>query len=175
MNCLWLTEIIKLSDFEGDWKKYDDYLYSIFVRDFINNTIMFNGKPVRIRRYPEQCNREQSYFHITNKDSSVGSTDPNDRIPDLRRCERIEWIKLFIENYNCTKGCDQCTGIKVWKEPYKGNSRWHFLFEEFKFLVIIEERTEYNLLISGFYIFNDTVMKKKLRRYNRFKDKTKNA
>jgi hypothetical protein len=170
LQCNWIPNIIELSAFGGDWTAYDDYLYSVFVRDFINSTITFNGKPVKIRRYPIQCDREQSYFHITNKDSSIGSTDPNDRIPDMRRCERIEWIKLFIENFDCNNGCPDCTGIKVWSEPYKGNKRWHFLFKEYKFLVIIEERKEYNLLISGFYIFNDRVMGQKLRRYERFKN-----
>lgn len=171
LNCEWIPEIISLSDFDGDWYRYDEYIYSIFVRDFIENPMIFNGKPLRIRRHPMQCEKEQAYFHVTNKDSSLSTTDPNDRIPDFRRCERIEWIRLFLEHYDCNRGCSGCNGIKVWKEPYKGNKRWHFLFEEFKFLVIIEERVEYFLLISGFYIFNDIVMSKKLRRYNRFKDK----
>lgn len=171
INCQWITNIVQLNDFDGDWNKYDDYLYSIFVRDFLKNPMMFNGKPLNIRKHPMQCDKEQAYFHITNKDSSLSSNDPNDRIPDLRRCERIEWIRLFLENYNCNIGCPECSGIKVWKEPYKGSKRWHFLFEEYKFLVIIEERKDYYLLISGFYIFNDVVMSKKLRRYNRCKDK----
>lgn len=171
MMCKWLTDIIELKDFDGNWNKYDDYLYAIFVRDFIDNPITFQGKPLKIRTYPRQAGREQTYFHITNKDSSLSSTDPNDRIPDMRRCERIEWIKLIIQNFKCNYKCSNCDGIKYWQEPYKGNKRWHFLFEEYKFLVVIEERKDYYLLISGFYIFNDKVMEKKLKRYNRFKAK----
>lgn len=171
INCEWIPKIIELRDFGGDWYEYDSYLYSIFVRDFIDNPMEFNGKPLRIRRHPMQGDKEQAYFHVTNKDSSLSSNDPNDRVPDLRRCERIEWIRLFLENYDCNKGCKDCSGIKVWRENYKGNDRLHFLFEEYRFLVIIEERKDYYLLISGFYIFNDRIMANKLKKYNKFKKK----
>ncbi|NOH15466.1 hypothetical protein [Clostridium cochlearium] len=169
--CKWLPKIISLSEFGGDWHKYDNYLYELFREDFIESTPIFNEKPVRIRKHPMQGDKEQAYFHVTSVDSSKTSADPNDRIPDIRRCERILWIRKILENYNCNENCDGFNKIKTWNMPYKMYQRVHFLFEDYRFLVIIEEREDYCLLISAFYIEYDHTLRKKLKEYEKYKAK----
>ena len=39
---------------------------------------------------------------MTHVDIQHNSTDPNNRIPDLRRSERLNWVKRIIENYECS-------------------------------------------------------------------------
>jgi hypothetical protein len=164
-NCELLPPIIDFNSFM-DWNRYEDYLYHIFVRDFINSQPELFGKPVRYRKHPIVGTKEQAFFHITSVDTSKKVEDPNDRIPDIRRCERIHWVRKIIENYNCRKGC--CSFIKYWPEKRGNYKRWHFLFEEVKFMVVVEEREDYNLLITSFYIEHEHQLKKKLKKYYQY-------
>lgn len=88
----------------------------------------------------------------------------------------MHWIRKVIENYLCKKICSasDCDGIKVWEEPYKCYSRVHFLFEEDRYLVIIEKRETYNLLITAYYLEYDNALEKQLKHYREFK-KAKDA
>lgn len=165
-SCKLLPPIIDFNDFK-DWNKYESYLYQIFIEDFINSQPELFGKPIRYRKHPMITDKEQAFFHLTSVDSSKKVEDPNDRIPDLRRCERIHWIRIIIDNYLCNKGC--CSSIKFWPEPWKMYKRWHFLFEEVRFLVVVEEREDYNLLITSYFINHEHQLKKKLKKYNQYK------
>lgn len=62
-------------------------------------------------------------------------------------------------------------GVKVWSEPYKGNSRVHILMEEEKYIVVLEQRKSYNLLITAFYFDHEHMLEKKLKRYQKYKGK----
>jgi len=168
-DCYWLPDLITMNDFGGDWQDYDNFLYEVFRGDFIKNNVFFRGKIVRVRHSPEINDKIQGYFHVTSENSSK-SNDPNDRIPDLRRCERISWIRKLIENHGCKKGC--CSLPKTWVEDYKGKDRWHILLENYKFLVVLEERERYFLLITSFYLESDSQIRKKLEKYNQYKQKT---
>ncbi len=48
-------------------------------------------------------------------------------------------------------------------------SRVHFLFEEERYLVILEKRKTYNLLITAYYLEYDNALEKQLKHYNQFK------
>jgi len=49
---------------------------------------------------------------------------------------------------------NECGGILIWKKEFEknGNFRYYLLFPEKEYLVILEERKEYYLLITGFYV-----------------------
>ena len=76
----------------------------------------------------------------------------------------------MIENYLCKENCSniECDGIKIWEEPYKMYSRVHFLFEEERYLLILEKRETYNLLITAYYLEYDNALEKQLKHYNQF-------
>ena len=96
-SCKWLPDIIECSNL-SEWKIYEDKLYELFVNTFIKNHPTFNNKPVHIKKYPLDGNREHAFTHLTCKTESDNPKDVNDRLPDLRRAERITWIKPVIEN-----------------------------------------------------------------------------
>ncbi|MBR0545191.1 MAG: hypothetical protein IIW99_03100 [Treponema sp.] len=62
-----------------------------------------------------------------------------------------------------------CEGIKIWEEPWKMYKRVHFLFEEERYLVIIEKRDKFNLLITAYYLEYDNALEKQLKRYEQYK------
>lgn len=164
-NC-WLPKQEFLSDYKNCWEDYEAVIYSIFKKDFIDSTPVFDEKVVNIRKHPREFDKEEAFFHVTCKDYS----DKGDRKPDLRRCERIRWVRSFIENYMCdaTK-CENCEGIKVWNEPYKSNERVHLLLVEERYIVIIEKRKTYCLLITAYYLDYDHSLKKQLKHYEKYK------
>lgn len=121
MNCEHLPPLIICENW-SDFKKYDDRIYQIFKRDFIDSHPLFESKNVNIRRHPLIDNKEQTFFHITSKDYN----ENEERCPDPRRCERIAWVRKFIEDDFCIDNCSMCDGIKVWEEPYGAYQRIYF-------------------------------------------------
>lgn len=171
MACKWLPELMPCPDW-NDFASYEEVIYSFFRHDFIESHPLFEEKPVKIRRHPLENNREQTFFHVTSSEYVPGQT----RMPDGKRCERIKWIRAFIENYGCDpKLCDDCDGIKVWEEPYKSNQRVYLLFEEENYVVIIERREQYALLITAYYLDYTHTADKLLRKYQTYRKKEQNA
>ena len=129
----WLPEVLYfenykiVDDYEASWKSYENALYDIFKRDFIDGHPAFENKRVNIRKEPMEFGKEEAFFHITCQDYRK---DGN-RVPDFKRCERIKWVRAFIENYNCdSTQCDNCDGVKVWDEPYKNTTRVFYCWKK---------------------------------------------
>lgn len=121
----WLPELIKLNDYDGDWKRYIEAVFAVFYRDFIESQPKFKDLWVRCRRDPIYDGKEAGFWHCTSD-----GLDENHRIPDLRRCERIAWIRTVIDNYK------ECT---VWANYRSQEKRWLIWLNE-EFLVVLAER-----------------------------------
>lgn len=161
MNCKWLPELLPCNNW-AEFAKYDQIIYEVFKNDFIYSQPSFRNLKVKIRRQPMECGKEQAYFHITSKEYVIGQ----ERCPDPKRCERIKWVRAFIENYICDPAeCGECSGIKIWGEPYKANTRVHILLEEENYMVIVEVRPTYALLITAFYFDYQHSLEKQLQKY----------
>ncbi len=165
----WLPEI---NQFPGDsfdlesYKSYEKSLYKIYKNDFWTTHPFFEGKRVQVRKQPMIDGYEESFIHFTCKNYDSGAS----REPDFRRCERLHWIRPMIENYLCKKDCSEnCEGIKAWEEPYKNTFRVHLLFKEERFLVVLEKRPNYCLLITAYYLEYEHAFQKQLKHYERYK------
>ena len=167
-KCKWLPDIVECTDF-GKWNEYLDSIYEIFKKDFIDNRPIFDGKGVNFRKAPMDGKYEHTFIHLTHKDEYHNSSNPNDRLPDPRRAERIGWNKAIIENYKCSDTCENCDKVLYFEEYYKKNIRVYLLFKDVKFSDIIEKRENYNLLITGYYIEYEHTMKKYIKKYEQYK------
>lgn len=128
-----------LFPFAGDWSAYEDALYRIYLNDIVNADLRFNGLPIRCQYRPPSKNKHFGFWHII----SEGKTE-DDRLPDLRRCERIGWIAYLITS----AGVD--TDISWWENKRGGNTHvviWH---ERENFTVILAKRSQYFLLKSAY-------------------------
>ena len=141
MECSWLPP---LQMFSGNLEEYNELLYQIFVVNYMNNHPMFNGKVVVPRKHPIYNGKYESFFHIT----CGHYLNIEDRVPDFRRCERIEWPKAMIE-YNGCHCIENCENFLIWKKKYKNTYRYSFLLKNERYLVIIEERKKYYILITA--------------------------
>ena len=101
-------------------------------------------------------------------ESTKLTDDPDDRIPYLRRCERIKWNREIIENYICKYSCDNCKKVLYYELYYKNHIRVNLVFVDARFKVILEKRGNCVLLITGYYIPFDYTINKEIKRSKLF-------
>lgn len=118
----WLPELIL---FGGDWEQFEAAIYKRFCADFINERPVFRGKPVNVIRTPAEKGKATTFWHV------VTSEQQEDRLPDLRRCERIGWPRALLEAAE--------TDRRVW--TYKRGSYTHFgvALPDFAYVVFIRQ------------------------------------
>lgn len=172
MNKVVLNPLILYEDSSGEWAEYEDKIYAVFCRDLKDSGLKYKEKTVKIRYEPIEYGKEEAFFHITCQDYYHSG----DRVPDFRRCERIEWVRQFIEAADKDALVEYDGSeyeLKTWSEQVKNDLRHHILCEELRFMVVVAERENYCLLITAFYFEYDHSLEKKLRKYQEYK--TKNA
>lgn len=161
MRCCWIPPLLEKEEDQG-WGEYDAQVYGVFKRDFIDSRPTYHGKPVKIRYQPIYDDRAEAYWHLTCRDYNHKSGLPEDRSPDLERCRRIKWPRAFIENSDkCPEDGNGCKGVMVWKAEHRSRRsrksvqsayRIKFYLEEENYLVVLEPRKNYCLLITAYYI-----------------------
>lgn len=92
MTCLpeWLPPLLCVSP----WSiKTFDLLYSVFTRDFMDSQPAYREH--RVWFFPErEDGKELIFWHLTHReDETIGK-----RLPDLRRCERLPWVRSILDN-----------------------------------------------------------------------------
>jgi hypothetical protein len=139
----WLPKELIYADYGGDWDKFLMDVYKIFECDFKNSLTKYEGLPVYYDSTLED-GKERVFWHlIQRQDCKV-----EDRVPDLRRCERIPWPKPTIEH---PKDKD----VSLWKNERKGKKAGHqtrvlLWLENLDYLVILRERSTKMILITAY-------------------------
>lgn len=156
----WLEPLTHLEDFNGDAKKYIDHLFSLFERDFIKANPAFKGKKV-FCNLSDDGGKPKAFNHVTTQEDR----ESGERILDLRRCERIGWIKSIIEH--CTD-----PAILTWEQPHytpeRTTNRIYLFLECDNFLVILEEiKRRDHFMITAIYVDNPKQKKKHLAAYTK--------
>ncbi|MGD9893304.1 MAG: hypothetical protein AB7R89_29230 [Dehalococcoidia bacterium] len=140
----WLPSLVRLEEYGGDWRQYIDAVYAVFERDFIQNLLLLQGKPVRYRWRdrgqdpPEQ--KASTFWHVV----TAGGPDI-DRLPDLRRCERIGWICAMI-------AAAGSGGVNAWVTDDRGERRVLIALPDFSHVVVLADRDSYVLLVTSYPI-----------------------
>lgn len=154
---VWLPDMIFFKDYQGDWNRYLEALYSIFVADFVTTKPVYRGVRLGMKRYPMSQGKEATFWHMT----STGDTE-EDRLTDFRRCERIRWPKPIIEHSTEQE-------IKVWREPRSGEQRIHLWFEAESYLVVLAERRDFILPWTAYPVFQHHQKAKLNKRWEKYK------
>ncbi|MFQ5564540.1 MAG: hypothetical protein ACE5FO_13345 [Parvularculaceae bacterium] len=131
-------DLITLAAFNGDWAAYEDTLHEIFINEIARGGLTFDGLRVSCRRIPETDNRWASFWHLIQE----GKVEEN-RTPDLRRCERIRWVRWIIQNSNAK------ASIEVWRNKRKSETNILLWYRE-EYLVVLSERRDYFLLKTAY-------------------------
>jgi len=93
-----------------------------------------------MKRYPMALGKEATFWHLIQE----GPVE-EDRVPDLRRCERIRWPRPMIEGL-------QSGQVRVWKNFRGGNERIVIAVSDFSYVVILDEREDFVLLWTAYFV-----------------------
>ena len=156
MNSDWLPPLVYLQEHGGNWDKYLRAIYEVFRTDFVLSHPDFRGLPVRIRHMPRDDNKEATFWHLI----SEGKGE-EERIPDLRRCERIRWPRPVVENHFVS-------GIRVWESRRGVKTNICIWFLEVDYLVVLGKRNGYVLLVTAYPVIYDNKRRDLEREYAAF-------
>ena len=160
---LTMPALVLLQDFGGDFSQYIEAVYAIFKRDFVDSKPKWEEKRFALKKYPMEFGKEHTFYHITHE-----GHDEEDRIPDLRRMERIAFPRFMIDNA-------EHPTLKVWLKRINNSNRIHILHEQERFLVVLDIREEIFLLWTAYYLDQNHTLRKKLKEYEEYiksKDRT---
>ncbi len=134
----WLPPLVLFQDYHGNWERYVEVLYRYFRRDFIDDSPSFRGTRLALKRHPMEHGKEATFWHLI----SEGKVE-DERVPDLRRSERIRWPRPIIEHADDPV-------IKVWEDKRKREKRICIWFENVEYLVVLAVRKGYILLWTAY-------------------------
>ena len=141
-----------LVPFEGDWNSYVEWLYKIYMQEVVYGRLIFSNLPIKTRYHPPSRGKGSGFWHVIQEGPSE-----DERIPDLRRCERISWISWMIRN--ATKD----DRISWWEEVRRSYRDVLIWLEQEDYLVVLSKRKGYYLLKTA-YIANKPHKKRGLRK-----------
>jgi len=140
----WLPDLILFENYKGNWNAYINAVYQCFHKDFVESKPSFQKVPVFARYHPSYEEKGATFWHLV----SEGSQE-SERIPDLRRCERIRWPRPMIENGNSME-------VKIWEtiRPWKNQKqrRVNFALNNFSYIVVIAETRKGFDLVTAYHL-----------------------
>jgi hypothetical protein len=143
------------------------YLYGIFHRDFVAQRTHLNGTIwIDPQSHRKEEGREQTFWHLTTRTDSYFTREGNrsvrvtERLTDFRRSERLEWVKLIIDQH----ANPQVRAFYHQESNEKKNIRLYLWAHQHDFVVILQKLgRSASFLVTSFYVDHD----KKRRDYQR--------
>ncbi len=160
-DCTQIPSQMQLSDYDGDFKKYEEATYNAFVKTFAEKQLYYNGKRIGHKYRPEQDGKSFTFDHITSS-SDLYEKNSEGRLPNLRRYECIEWPGYIMEH--CLNS--DCSHIKIWKNHHKGKNRVLILCDDIDYLVVLDERATYYIFWTAYPIEYENRKRRLLKEYS---------
>jgi len=130
-----------LFPFHGEWSRYEEELYAVYLETIVQSGLTFRNMPVRAKYAPPTKNKGFTFWHLI----SEGERE-DDRTPDFRRCERIRWVAWLIQHAMSHQDLS-------WWENKRGSNIhiviWH---EKEDFAVVLAKRNGYVLLKTAYWV-----------------------
>lgn len=151
-----LPYLIELSKFGGNFARYLEAVYEIFTNEFIRNRPIFRGTRLALKKYPVTDGKEATFWHMT----SEGSDEQN-RLPDLRRLERIKWPSFIINN-------SEHPYLRVWENTRGSKTNVLIMHEDENYVVILRKGNGYLLPWTAYLIKHEWRKQKFIREYEEY-------
>jgi hypothetical protein len=143
-----------------------DRLYQYFYRDFVHSTTYLNGTiKIDPRVWSQEDGKERTFWHLVTRKQ----TGDDERHLDPRRAERLEWIKLIIEDH--TNPLLRCFYHR--ETNAKKDIRYYLWAHQHDFVVILQKLGKSSaFLVTSFYVDHEHKRNDYLKRYNAYVNKT---
>jgi hypothetical protein len=129
-----------------DFDDYVNHLYDLFCDDFLLNTVYFGQYEVDLLQTFQYKGKEETFWHVISTESSAvkGGRHVKEKRIDLKRLERIRWIKEIIENYSDGS-------ILMWADTSYPEPRIHIWYnKEYVVILILKKSKPYYQLLTAF-------------------------
>lgn len=158
-----LPPLILLKEYSGDWESYKQAVYQIFMESIVDK-LTFLGLPVSCRYFQPIGGMHRSFWHLITENPEESQND-EDRVPDIRRCERIHWLAHIITN---------CMDQKVacWENKRGSNTNVVLWLQPEKYIVILSKRRGYYLLTTA-YLHRESKIKVNIKEMKTNRDPRK--
>lgn len=139
-----------LTPYECQQEDYLDSLYAAFLSDLVHGNLFWkdSATPLSLRRNPMVSERHAIFWHII----SGGGSEESARVIDGERCRRLHWIAPMIRMFNLTHPALGAGTIRWWRSPRPGSPRFLLSTSDYSYVVVIEERPEYALLVTAYCV-----------------------
>lgn len=117
----------------ADWEAYEDAIYAAYLQSVAHADLRFEGHPVRVQFHPESKHKGFGFWHLISEAPDQRNKNEEDRVPDLRRCERICWVAWCIRNAGSS-------GFPWWENLRWGNTHVVIWAEAHDFAVVLAKR-----------------------------------
>lgn len=158
MNEFELPEIITLEEHGGNAVAYLEAVYEIFRADFVESKPTFRGTRLRLKSHPYIDGKEYTFYHFTH-DGDIET----ERLPNLRRMERISFPRPMIDNSTHPY-------LKVWRNKRGNKERILIYHEEEAYLVVLEDRGDYILPWTAYLVEHSNRQRKLMAEYEAYKN-----
>ena len=168
-NCPKLKDVLNIKDDyedEDEYLKVEDTLYQIFLNEICDENLKFNGKKIRLKYFPPHKDLDSAFYHLTSVNFEYRDNEDS-REFDSDRSKRLHWIKPTIETNHideCNKEC-----IYIYPKIHRGKKTRTILFNKLdKYVIILEERDDYYLLVTAYYLNYDNMVEKFDKEYKNY-------
>ena len=168
----WLPELLKVNP----WTAHTyDMLYRIFCRDIRDGALSYAGHRIWFFRDMDD-GKEGIFWHLTSRENKRkpiprrkqrhyprGQThepETSERYPDMRRCERLNWVKPLTEHTTDPE-------MLVWDyEEGNGTIKTYVWIKDDDFVVILKKYPDgARRLVTSFYVDSEYTKKDFERKY----------
>jgi hypothetical protein len=151
----WLPPLVFLADYGGDWHRYLEAVYDFFRQDFVVSSPQWKGKRVGAKRHPIADGKEATFWHLITE----GRTEA-ERLPDLRRCERIRWPRPIIEATPQGR-------VRCWTNRREHEARVVIALDDFSYVVVLAQRKGYVILWAAYCVEKEHRRQKLRKEFDR--------
>lgn len=145
---------------------YLDELEARFYVDLVNAGLVWkpNASRLTLRRIPEIDGRHATFWHMI----SAGSGTESERLLDPERCRRLHWVRQIIDGFNEDFPYEH--SVRWWKSDRTRSpgDRYAIATTDYQYVVIVEQRQTYALLITAYYVEYDYRRRKFKREHDSF-------
>jgi len=151
---VWLPEMLPVNPWTSD--TYEK-LYQLFCRDLKDTRPTYCGSEVWFFLDMDD-GKEEIFWHLTSRDDKR----TGERLPDLRRSERLPWVRPMLDQP------DQPEILDWDHEEGDGAIKTYVWLKDHDFVVIMKKmRNGSRRLITSFWIEYDNTRRKMQRKYDR--------
>lgn len=147
MSCEWLPDLFLFEESDGDWPLYLSRLHRQFLKDFVDSKPRWVGKEVRLKRHPEYEGKSATFWHMI----SEGETEA-ERTINLRRCERINWPRPIMDEFDDSPPGTSSCRLLWWTELRGTETRYHLAPNDFSYVVVVADRGEFVLPWTAYFV-----------------------